>query len=151
MKVGCWGWFVVFSHLIIGRWGPTVGGGAVSWRRVELLAVSLHPCVFAVRLRYVSREGDEVYGMWTHLLLAAPPRFPLQFLLPQATARPAEGGAEHDGEAEPQDAQEDPRRGAGGRGRWKTQKKRNYNPFLCKKDIITHDTFMSFWMSLVLY
>lgn len=134
------------SHLIIRRWGPQVAGSAVPRRCVELLAVSRHPHVFAVCRGYVSREGDEVYGRWTPVLLAAPPRLPLYFLLSQATARPAEGGAEHDGEAEPQYAQEDPwRERAEGEENGdgdvcKTEDNRSYYQF----DIITHDTILSF-------
>lgn len=54
-----------------------------------------------------SMEGDEIYGRRATVLLTASQCLPLYLLLPQATARPAEGRAEHDGEAEAQDAQED--------------------------------------------
>lgn len=53
-------------------------------------------------------KGDEKYGRRATVVLGPPPRLPLDLLLPQAAARPAEGGAEHDEEADAQDGQEDP-------------------------------------------
>lgn len=44
-------------------------------------------------------------------LLIAPPHLPLYLLLPETTASPAERRAKQDGEAEAQDAQEDPWKG----------------------------------------
>ncbi|TNN44635.1 hypothetical protein EYF80_045168 [Liparis tanakae] len=93
-----------------GRRGPTEDSVAILWRCVELLAVPRHPVVvFAVLLCPASVEGDEIYGRRVCvLLLAVSPRFPDDLLLSQAAAHSAEGRAEHDGEAEAQDAQEDP-------------------------------------------
>lgn len=66
-------------------------------------------------------EGDEIYWRRAPVLLSATPHLPLYLLLPVATARPAEGRAEHDGEAEAQHAQEDPWRDSrGGGDGWKT-------------------------------
>lgn len=53
-------------------------------------------------------EGDEINGRRASFLLTASQRLPVDLLLSEATAHPAEGRAEHDGEAETQDAQEDP-------------------------------------------
>jgi len=98
------------NHLVVGRWGPTEDSVAILWRCVELLAVPRHPVVvFAVLLCPASVEGDEIYGRRVRvLLLAVSPRLPGDLLLSQAAAHSAEGRAEHDGEAEAQDAQEDP-------------------------------------------
>ena len=91
-------------HLIVGGGGPRV----VRWRCEDLLTVSRHPGVLAVLLWDASMEGNEVYGRRASVLLAASPHLPLYLLFSQAAARPAEGGAEHDGETEAQHAQENP-------------------------------------------
>lgn len=110
-------------YLIIGRWG-LIGSSAVSWWCLEILSVTRQPGgVFSIWLWRVLREGDEIY--WAlPLLLIVSPRLRLHLRLPYATACPAEGHAEHDGEAETQDAQEDPWGGRWEGDKWEGRLKR---------------------------
>lgn len=73
-----------------------------------VLAVAWVPAgILGVPVRYASREGDEIYGRGLAVVGGASPRLPLNLRLPVTVARPAEAGAEQDGEPHAQDAQED--------------------------------------------
>lgn len=101
------------THLIVGRRGPGGDGAVLGW--LEVLAVPRLPAgILRVRVREASRERDEIYGRGLAVIAGAPPCLPLDLRLPVAVARPAEAGAEQDGEARAQDAQEDAGRGREG-------------------------------------
>lgn len=94
------------THLVVGRWGPAAEG-AVLWRLVVLAVAWVPAGILGVPVRYASREGDEIYGRGLAVVGGASPRLPLNLRLPVTVARPAEAGAEQDGEPHAQDAQED--------------------------------------------
>lgn len=109
----------VFTHLIVGGWGP-VADGAVLWWQVVLAVPGLPAGILHIQVRSVSGEGDDKYGRLT-VLDRASPCLPLHLCLPVTVAHPAEAGAEQDAQAHPQDAEEDAGRGGGGWG-WGRQR-----------------------------
>lgn len=103
LSVSRWKVIRLDVQLAVGRGG--LAEGPVAVLREVLLAVARQHVVAV--LGQVSGEGDDVNRGWSAVVLRAPPGLPLDLLLSQTAAGPAEGGAEHDGQAEAQQGHED--------------------------------------------
>lgn len=99
--------FRLNAQLVVGRWRLTEGCVVVLRGHEDFLAVAWHCRVVLTVLGQSSGEGYDINRGRSALLLAAPPRLPLDLLLSQAVAGPTEGRAEHDGNAEAQHGHED--------------------------------------------